>query len=93
MKKNVFQNRKKKIEDLTVQVRAMKRVLWAIVQQEGGKYTIRPDIFEEAHQINASFDAKILDNGAFEMVNTIFTGIVDDEFDQGGEDMDMMEDE
>lgn len=64
-----FQKRKENIKEMVVQIRSMKRVLWAMVEQEGGEYTIRPDIFEEAHTINAGFDAEITENGAFFMKN------------------------
>lgn len=48
------------------QILAMKRVLWAVVHQEGGDYTIQPDIFDKCHLVRGVWDSKINeDDGSF----------------------------
>lgn len=75
-KKNLFQKRQEQLDNLKVQVRAMKRVLWGILEQEGGTYKILPNNFEKAHTINAGFDAKINEDGSFSMFQTEYTDSV-----------------
>jgi hypothetical protein len=64
------------------QIVAMKRVLWAVVHQEGGEYTIRPDIFDKCHLVNGAWNSVLSEeDGSF----TITVDYDNDVIDKNGE--------
>ena len=78
--KQSYRRVKKLVEQYEVQILAMKRVVWAIVHQEGGEYIITPANFDKCHEVFANWETTVGDDGSFTIVTT-HSGQVNEEAD------------
>lgn len=71
MDKGAAKAYRKKIKDLNVQVEAMKRIMWSLIDMNGGDVHIPKKYVDKAHSVSGKFDFVMLDDGSIKMKNII----------------------
>jgi len=55
----------KQEKGLQTQLAALHRVLWAVIYQQGGEFTISEECLSKAHMVTGHFDTNLNHDGSF----------------------------